>query len=68
MYLLASSLAAALPAERVRLGAPGWAGEISRLFEQPENEAEHSCDATGFLASAVNKLFVNSLLTRATIL
>jgi len=52
MYLLASSLAAAL------LDGP---------FEQPENEAERSCDAPGIHTSTVNKLFVNSLLTRATI-
>ena len=35
MYLLASSLAAALPAERRVLARRGWAGEKSGLFEHP---------------------------------
>ena len=34
-YLLASSLAAALPAERRVLARRGWAGEMSGLFEHP---------------------------------
>ena len=35
-YLLASSLAAALPAERRVSARRGWAGGISGLFEHPE--------------------------------
>ena len=35
-YLLASSLAVALPAERRVLVRRGWAGEKSGLFEHPE--------------------------------
>ena len=35
-YLLASSLAAVLPAERRVLARRGWAGEKSGLFEHPE--------------------------------
>ncbi len=35
-YLLVSSLAAALPAERRVLARRGWAGEKSGLFEHPE--------------------------------
>ena len=35
-YLLASSLAAALPAERRVLARRGWVGEKSGLFEHPE--------------------------------
>ena len=34
-YLLASSLAAALPAERRVLARRGWAGENRSLFEHP---------------------------------
>jgi len=35
MYLLASSLAAALPAEQRVLARWGWAGENRGLFEHP---------------------------------
>jgi hypothetical protein len=37
LYLLASSLAAALPAERRVLARRGWAGENRSPFEHPEN-------------------------------
>src|SRR5207244_4312942 len=33
--------AAALPADKARLGAPGWAGEKSGLFEQPAETFSH---------------------------
>ena len=40
MYLLASSLAAVLHAERRVLARRGWAGEINSLFEHPEGILE----------------------------
>ncbi len=47
MYLLASSLAAALPAERRVSARRGWAGEKSGLSEQPAGHLASVSDLGG---------------------
>jgi len=61
-YLLAFSLAAALPAERRVSARRGWAGEKSSLSEQPAGNSASVSDLRRGVISGVIILFANKLL------
>ena len=57
MYLLAASLAAALPAERRVLARRGWAGEKSGHFEHPAQSSSVVLDVRTIEFKPLNNNF-----------